>query len=517
MPRSFVELSPQNFSFNSPLGWCPACEGLGVERGTNQESLIPNPNLSLREGAIGVWPQPSENAPFLRMLVALGDQLDISLDTPWYQLDPLKQRVVLYGSEQWIECEWPLSVTTIPDAQSIRDGSAPSGLDRNEQPSLRKRRKKSKTSSTASPETSTIRFQYKGLYPAFDEASRTSYEYRSILYGLMGEKPCSVCSGDRMREDAAAVRLEGLTLPQLSRLPLTEVLDYLKTLQLDAEQQKIAGDLLSESIHRLEFLVDVGLHYLSLDRGMPTLSGGESQRIRLAGQIGRALTGVLYVLDEPTIGLHPRDNGKLISALNKLRDLGNTLVLVEHDREVLESADRLYDFGPGSGRFGGNVVAEGISERAEEFAERIADRSVFVGNEGNPGSHHAAHYPTRLRASRRREHQREGRLRCPSRRHLARHHQLSAEQPAWRRSVCSTRCAHVCDRLIGFGEEFTHPRNARPRGGSASSSTGRSTGTVRRTDWRRADQQDHRSRSATTGGDARIEPGHVHGGVRSDP
>ena len=117
MPRSFVELSPQNFSFNSPLGWCPACEGLGVERGTNQESLIPNPNLTLREGAIGVWPQPNRNPAFLRMLVAIGEQLDISIDTPWYQLDPLKQRVVLYGSEQWIECEWPRLCCTVENTE----------------------------------------------------------------------------------------------------------------------------------------------------------------------------------------------------------------------------------------------------------------------------------------------------------------------------------------------------------------------------------------------------------------
>ncbi len=383
MPRSFVELSPQNFSFNSPLGWCPACEGLGVERGTNQESLIPNPNLTLREGAIGVWPQPSRNPLFLRMLVAIGEQHDISIDTPWYQLDPLKQRVVLYGSEQWIECEWTLDTPTIPDAQSIRDGSAHSGQESGVKETRGKGRVSREKKRTSSAST-TIRFQYKGLYPAFDEASRISYEYRLMLYGMMGEKPCSVCGGDRMREDAAAVRLRGLSLPQLARLPLTEVLNYLKSLALDAEQQKIAGDLLSEATHRLEFLVDVGLHYLTLDRGMPTLSGGESQRIRLAGQIGRALTGVLYVLDEPTIGLHPRDNGRLISALHKLRDLGNTLVLVEHDREVLESADRLYDFGPGSGRFGGNVVAEGTPAELKASPNGSLTGQYLSGKMGIP-------------------------------------------------------------------------------------------------------------------------------------
>jgi excinuclease ABC subunit A len=167
------------------------------------------------------------------------------------------------------------------------------------------------------------------------------------------------CGGSRLRVDAAAVRLHGKTMQALCDAPLDECLAFLKSLKLAAAERKIAGDVLREVTSRLTFLVDVGLHYLTLARSMPTLSGGESQRIRLAGQIGRALTGVLYVLDEPTIGLHPRDNGKLITALRRLRDLGNTVVLVEHDREVLQSADRLYDFGPGAGRFGGTVVAQG--------------------------------------------------------------------------------------------------------------------------------------------------------------
>ncbi|TXT36695.1 MAG: excinuclease ABC subunit A, partial [Planctomycetota bacterium] len=207
--------------------------------------------------------------------------------------------------------------------------------------------------------TSDFRIQYKGLYPAIEEAGRVSYSYRHKLFGLTGEVACSVCDGSRLRDDSANVRLRGFTLQQLCELPLSESLTFLKNLKLSASDKKIAGDLLSEATHRLSFLVDVGLNYLSLARPLPTLSGGESQRIRLAGQIGRALTGVLYVLDEPTIGLHPRDNGRLLSALKKLRDLGNTLVLVEHDREVLGAADRLYDFGPGAGRLGGTVTAEG--------------------------------------------------------------------------------------------------------------------------------------------------------------
>ncbi len=342
MSRTFVELNPQNFSFNSPLGWCPACQGLGTERGTNQGALISNPNLSLLDGAVSLWPAPRLSPAFRVVLESLAAAFDIPLEIPWYQLDPQHQRVILYGSgEEWIEVA----------ADSGRAAS---------------------------------RFQYKGLYPSIDEASRVSYTHRQQFLDLVGEKPCSVCNGDRMRDDAAAVRLNDQTLPQLCRRPLSEMLDYLKSLKLNKEQKKIAGDLLNEAIHRLSFLVDVGLDYLTLDRSMPTLSGGESQRIRLAGQIGRALTGVLYVLDEPTIGLHPRDNNRLISALHRLRDLGNTVVLVEHDREVLEAADRLYDFGPGAGRYGGSVVAEGAPKELERQDSVSLTGAYLRGTKGIP-------------------------------------------------------------------------------------------------------------------------------------
>lgn len=341
MPATFEELTPQNFSYNSPLGWCPACQGLGIERGTEQAAIISNPNLSLWERAIGFWPDPRTNALFARILTALAAELSIDLQKPWYQLAPLQQRAVMYGLDREL---------TVPAA-----GTQPG-----------------------------FKFLYKGIYPSIEEATRVSYTHRSLFQDLVGERPCSVCNGDRVREDAASVRLNDTTLPQLCKLPLTEALEFLKGIQLDKSQKKIAGDLLAEAIHRLEFLVEVGLHYLSLDRGMPTLSGGESQRIRLAGQIGRALTGVLYVLDEPTIGLHPRDNSRLIGALHRLRDLGNTVVLVEHDREVLEAADRLYDFGPGSGRHGGQITAEGTPQEIERDGEHSLTGAYLSGAKGIP-------------------------------------------------------------------------------------------------------------------------------------
>ncbi len=341
MPSSFQELTPQNFSYNSPLGWCPACQGLGVERGTDQSAIISNPNLSLWERAINFWPDPRANRLFARILTSLAGELGIDVQKPWYQIAPLQQRAVLYGLEREI---------TVP-----AEGTQPG-----------------------------FKFIYKGIYPAIEEATRVSYTHRALFQDLVGERPCSVCNGDRMREDAASVRLNDTTLPQLCKLPLTETLEFLKGIKLTKEQKKIAGDLLSEAIHRLEFLIEVGLHYLSLDRSMPTLSGGESQRIRLAGQIGRALTGVLYVLDEPTIGLHPRDNGRLIGALHRLRDLGNTVVLVEHDREVLEAADRLYDFGPGSGRHGGQITAEGTPAEIRALPEQSLTGAYLSGAKSIP-------------------------------------------------------------------------------------------------------------------------------------
>ncbi len=185
----------------------------------------------------------------------------------------------------------------------------------------------------------------------------------ALLEQFVGEIDCSECGGSRLRDDAAAVRFRDRTLDQIGRTPLGELLAQVKKWKLAANEKKVAGELIREIDNRLTFLVDVGLDYLTLGRAAPTLSGGEAQRIRLASQVGSGLCGVLYVLDEPTIGLHPRDNTRLIVALKKLRDLGNTLLVVEHDREVIASSDGLFDFGPGAGRLGGQIVASGTPEK----------------------------------------------------------------------------------------------------------------------------------------------------------
>ncbi|HTU24208.1 MAG TPA: excinuclease ABC subunit UvrA, partial [Pirellulales bacterium] len=318
--RSFEPLSPHSFSFNSSLGWCPACEGLGTQTGANPAALLRDPKLTLREGAVALWPDAGSPL-FEAMLTALGRHAALPLDVPFEELTVKQRRVVMHGlGDEWIEVR-------------------PSG--------------KSKAAGAV------FRFQYKGLYPALEEATRLSPSLRSRWEHLVDEVDCSVCGGSRLRDDASAVRLLDRTIHQLCRLPLGALLDTVGGWQLDGRQKKIAGELVREVQNRLRFLVDVGLDYLSLSRPAPTLSGGEAQRIRLASQVGSGLCGVLYVLDEPTIGLHPRDNRRLIGALEKLRDLGNTLLLVEHDREVIAGADQLLDFGPMAGDGGGEIVARG--------------------------------------------------------------------------------------------------------------------------------------------------------------
>jgi excinuclease ABC subunit A len=338
--RSFEPLNPHHFSFNSPLGWCPSCEGLGVQQGASPALLIRDVRRSLRDGALAAWPDLSENPTFLRFAEALARHEGFSLDTPFAELTSPQQHAILHGTgEAWIDL----------DAPSLSGGRQPP------ERSLGGRQ----------PPAQGVRFQYKGLFPAIDEAARVSPAYRQRLDHLVSEVACSTCHGSRLRDDAAACRFPfgadrpALTLGELSGLPLGETLTLFKDLRLTTAQQQVAGELLREVRNRLQFLVDVGLEYLTLSRPAPTLSGGESQRIRLASQIGSGLTGVLYVLDEPTIGLHPRDNRRLLSALQHLRNLGNTLVLVEHDREVIGAADYLLDFGPGAGDRGGDITARG--------------------------------------------------------------------------------------------------------------------------------------------------------------
>ncbi len=324
--RSFERLSPHNFSFNSSLGWCPACEGLGVQTGANPAMLLRDNQATLAEGAIALWPGVNSRF-FPLMLDAFARAVGIPTDVPFDQLGARHRRLIMHGTgEQWFDV-------------------FPAG-----------RRKNDKPAADSQP---MFRFQYKGLYPALEEASRISPGFRSKLEHLVDEVECSVCSGSRLRDDAAAVRFRNRTIDEMGRMPLGRLLEEFQSWKPNATDRKIAGEVVREIRNRLQFLVDVGLDYLTLARPAPTLSGGEAQRIRLAAQVGSGLCGVLYVLDEPTIGLHPRDNRRLLDALKKLRDLGNTLLVVEHDREVVANADQLLDFGPAAGDGGGEIVARG--------------------------------------------------------------------------------------------------------------------------------------------------------------
>ena len=338
---SFEALNPHNYSFNSSLGWCPTCEGLGFQRGANANLLMGDTRLSLRQGAVTAWPALAPGSPWLPFAEALAKHAEFSLDTPFAKLESAHQRAVLHGTgDQWIALE----------ASERRTPPARAGVKRKTTPAL--------AGGVRQP-----KFQYKGLFPAVDEASRVSWQYRARLEHLVDEVPCTACHGARIRPDAAATRFNGLTLGDTCAKSLGDTLAMFNALKLSKTDRQVAGEVLREISARLKFLVDVGLDYLSLGRQGPTLGGGEAQRIRLASQIGSGLTGVLYVLDDPTIGLHPRDNERLLQALERLRDLGNTLVVVEHDREVIAAADHLLDFGPGAGDRGGEITASGTPKQ----------------------------------------------------------------------------------------------------------------------------------------------------------
>lgn len=314
--RSFERLNPNNYSFNSQLGWCPDCQGLGTQVGASPALLFKNMETSLDDGAMRLWPELG--IPLSKtMLETFCQTMGVNSRLPISQLDARQRRFLFYGTgERWFN---------VPPAGQH------AGFD----------------------------FQFKGLYPMLEEAARLSTPIRMRLQSLMGDVECGSCGGSRLRDDAAAVRFRSQTLDAYCRMPLGPLLETVRGWKFDAREAKIAGELAREIVNRVQFLNDVGLDYLTLARGSATLSNGEAQRIRLASQLGSGLCGVLYVLDEPTIGLHPRDNRRLLGALHKLRDLGNTLIVVEHDREVIAESDRIFDFGPRAGYEGGQVVASG--------------------------------------------------------------------------------------------------------------------------------------------------------------
>jgi excinuclease ABC subunit A len=344
--RAFEPLTPRHFSFNSPLGWCPHCEGLGTQTGSSPQSFVKDPKLTLAEGAVSLW-SDFRTPTTVASLRAFARGLGLPLDVPFERLDARFRRAIFQGTgERWFEA-------TAADVEVGRRATTP------------EERAAGTFAATPAGTPIAFKFQFKGIYPALEEAGRIAPYYRSRLEYRVDECECSACLGSRLRDDVAAVRFQDLTLDQICRTPLGELARFFADWEPSPTERKVAGEVLDEIRARLRFLVDVGLDYLTLSRPAPSLSGGESQRIRLAAQIGSGLVGVLYVLDEPTIGLHPRDNRRLIASLNKLRDLGNTLLIVEHDREVIENADNVIDFGPGAGARGGLVVASGTPDEVK--------------------------------------------------------------------------------------------------------------------------------------------------------
>ncbi len=339
--RSFDEITPHHFSFNARMGWCDSCEGLGTQKGATPTAIAIHPTRSILDGAIAGIGKVKADSKLAVILTALADHIGFEVGRPWNNLTESQRIAFLHGTgENWIEAKMPNRGT-----KTLREN-----------------------------QLSGVRFRWRGFYPAIGRATRVSWHYRKTLEDLVTEVPCDACGGSRLKPEPAAVRLNGSTIHEACLWSLGDTLKWFENIKLDTRGKRIAGELLHEITSRLRFLVDVGLDYVSLHRTASTLSGGESQRIQLASQIGTGLTGVLYVLDEPTIGLHPRDNKRLIGALNKLKKLGNTLLLVEHDREVIDAADRVMDFGPGAGRFGGEVTAEATPKQLRRKSRSLTGK-----------------------------------------------------------------------------------------------------------------------------------------------
>ncbi|MGN6611025.1 MAG: excinuclease ABC subunit UvrA [Angustibacter sp.] len=319
-PLAMDEIEPRSFSFNSPFGACPECTGLGTRLEVDPELLVPDDELTLAEGAIAPWTQGSAEY-FQRLMTALADQLGFSMDVPWRALPARAREALLHGEDYQVHVRYRNRFGRERSYSTGFEGAIPFV-----------QRRHSETES---------------------EWSRERYE------GYMREVPCPVCGGARLKPESLAVLLGGESIAAVCAKPIGECAAFLGALELTAREKQIAERVLKEIQARLGFLLDVGLDYLSLDRASGTLSGGEAQRIRLATQIGSGLVGVLYVLDEPSIGLHQRDNHRLIATLTRLRDLGNTLIVVEHDEDTIREADWIVDIGPGAGEHGGHVVHSG--------------------------------------------------------------------------------------------------------------------------------------------------------------
>lgn len=335
---NFEELTPRMFSFNAPQGACPECNGIGVKMEIDPDLIIPNKNLTLNEGAVTPWAKSNKKENYYhQMLEAVSKHFNFSMDTPFNELTKEQQDIILYGCDDKI----PFSF---------------------------KRRNKSYQ----------VNRQFEGVIPRMERLyieTKSNYS-RKYISKFMSDRKCHVCHGKRLRPEVLAVTVGGKSIADVVEMSIKDSYQFFLNLELTDREQFIAKEVLKEIRQRLKFLVDVGLDYLSMARSSGTLSGGEAQRIRLATQIGSGLVGVLYILDEPSIGLHQRDNVKLIETLKRLKNLGNTLIVVEHDEETILSADYVVDIGPGAGEHGGKVVACGTPEEIMESHESVTGQYI---------------------------------------------------------------------------------------------------------------------------------------------
>ncbi|SFV86333.1 Excinuclease ABC subunit A [hydrothermal vent metagenome] len=345
---SLEELEPRLFSFNNPVGACPSCDGLGVKDVFDESKVVANPEMSLADGAIYGWGR--SNAYFYQILMLVGQYYGFSIDTPYELLSDEHKHIVLYGSG-----EDEIDFSKIKGRKGWANKAKP----------------------------------FDGVIPRMMRRYEES-EIRSVreeLSRYVVTKDCASCEGDRLNESARNVFIGGYNLSHITKLSIANIYEFFKDLKLEGARGAIADKILKEIVQRLEFLINVGLEYLSLERRSSTLSGGEAQRIRLASQIGAGLMGVLYVLDEPSIGLHQRDNEKLLNTLTYLRDIGNTVIVVEHDEDAINQADYVIDIGPGAGIHGGEIIACGTPQEVSDNPKSLTGdylsgrQSIAIPNE----------------------------------------------------------------------------------------------------------------------------------------
>jgi excinuclease ABC subunit A len=330
------ELQPRVFSFNSPHGACPRCTGLGAQQEIDPDLLVPDPSLSIAEGALVPW-SVGNSTYYESVIQAIADRYEIDLDAPWGELSEEHQDLFLYGT----------------------DGDKIYVTYRNR---MGRRR--------------AYMLAFEGIVPSLERRYQDtdSSQQRERIEEYMSFVPCPACKGARLKPEVLAVTVGGSNIHQFTKMSVTRAIEFLDQLELSETEQLIGARIIKEIRERLTFLDNVGVGYLQLDRAAATLSGGEAQRLRLATQIGSQLVGVLYILDEPSIGLHQRDNGKLIGTLERLRDLGNTVLVVEHDEQTMRSADWLVDMGPGAGEHGGHVVADGPADEVEHNPKSVTGK-----------------------------------------------------------------------------------------------------------------------------------------------